>query len=164
MNCQEMLQGVFKHVEQNSPGEFPFQGTVFITVTIHTSTDSETHDVVFYAHGPLNPEQEPFKPFQPKVLKGDIQAWVNNTELVELKHPPGNVEVKQVDIFPSGGFKLRVSINDLGFVSVQLLLFGHAYLGRKPVTFNAVCTDGLLTFVTNKTSYTLGFTLRKQSL
>jgi hypothetical protein len=162
MDCQEMLKEVFKHAEQNPHGNLPNEGTVFVTVTIHTPSDAKTRDIVYYANGALALEGT-YKPLQPKVLKGDVNVWVNNTAQVELKPTPGKVPLgKEGDLFPSSPhLKLRVSINELGFVSVQLLISGHAFLGRPPVTFKAVCTDGLLTSVTNKTSYTLSFTLSK---
>ena len=165
MDCKAMLEAVFAHAKNNPPGDFPSQGTVFVTVTIHQSLDdsfAKTRDVVYYANGPLQLRDIPFKG---KYLEGDIQAFVNWVALVELKPKPGSISLgKEEDHFPViPGFKLRVSINASGFVSAQFLANGIPFAGPA-VTFQSVCTDGLLTFVTNKTSYTLSFTLRQKPL
>lgn len=158
-----MLKDAFAHAKKGviSGGSFPLINAVFVTVTLHQSTDvlKENRDIVWYANGPLALA----KGQSEELLSGSIQAWINNIKMVELKQTPANpISIETPDLFPfTPQTKLKVTVSAGGFVSVQILLNDRAFLGRPPVEFQATCNNGLLTGVVGNTSYTLSFTLGK---
>jgi hypothetical protein len=138
-------------------GDFPTVHAVYVTVTIHESNDASdrTHDNVWYGNGVLKLGTKNNE----EVLGGDIQMWINNVQMVELKSKPGGISVPVADLFPfAEQLKLRVSVSASGKVSLQKLVNNKAFLGRPPVEFQAACTNGLLTGVVDNSSYTLSFT------
>jgi hypothetical protein len=167
MDCKSMLKDAFAHAQKGRviarSHDFPNYYAVYATVTLHESADAadKTHDTVWYANGPLEFSREG----NVEQLKGTLRAWINSLQMVDVQPPKGNpLSLQSLDIFPyNENLTLDVSIKPGGLVTVQRLLNGRYFLGRKAKEFQPNCTNGLLTSVVDSTSCTLSLTLGVRS-
>lgn len=134
-------------------GEFVEYHRVYATVTIQEPIDrtykTETarpHDRVWYGNGALQLGQQGQSS---EVLTNLVQGWSNDTQPDPFSKTPA--------------LQLQLTVARNGVVTVGPRLHGKNFLGRPPVTFQATCTDGLLTGVltgaeTGTKSITVSFT------
>jgi hypothetical protein len=164
MDCNSMLKDIFAYARKGiirQGNDFPTHFTVFVTITVHMTNDhaDKNRDTVWYADGPLKLT----KGKTGETLDGLIPMVINNIDIVTLQQSGSEILLPLKDIFPSNSMHaLMVSISDTGTVSVQRYLNNRIFMNRPPVTFQATCTDGLLTIVKNGASYTLSFTLGRE--
>ena len=152
MDCKLMLQSTFDWAKkgQVSGGEFPTYATVFATVTIHQSYDrnDKKSDIVWYGNGPLSLQS---LAGGEEVLTGNIQAWVNKTELIFIPpKPTDDIGSYTTDLFPNTpDLGLLVTVTKTGLVTVGKLIKGHLIGGLPATTFQASCDKELLTGIVN---------------